>query len=290
MGTQALMVGIICATILALFFGGLNHLTKHAKNKDFNTKLKGSLKDQTVEAELNFNSNKTIEELEKKVQETKKIVNMSSPNESVEKLNIDIVKNDDFKETITRLTNLINTLKKEVKYQKTIFICEIIVWNIVFEMVCDIAVLIIRNHLNKIGNIEYNKYIEKFINNLNNRINEELKKSSLLEKYNVETILEHDYFMYKTMIKYIFNMMRDYHIDVVYKTNKPKEDLMKDPSLNLSDKIYSALGLMDIFYSDLMSVEIGVVREEMKSLKNFLVGKMIETLEKNNELEKDSAA
>ncbi|MDA0072972.1 hypothetical protein OFT50_12955 [Brachyspira hyodysenteriae] len=43
---------------------------------------------------------------------------MSSPNESVEKLNIDIVKNDDFKETITRLTNLINTLKKEVKYQK----------------------------------------------------------------------------------------------------------------------------------------------------------------------------
>ncbi|MDA0090570.1 hypothetical protein OFR95_15015 [Brachyspira hyodysenteriae] len=65
---------------------------------------------------------------------------------------------------------------------------------------------------------------------------------------------------------------------------------MKDPSLNLSDKIYSALGLMDIFYSDLMSVESGVVREEMKTLKNFLVGKMIETLEKNNELEKDSAA
>ncbi|WP_143277863.1 hypothetical protein [Brachyspira sp. G79] len=263
-------------------------MLKH-KDKNLNVKSKGDLKNQSFEIDLEFNSNKTIEELEKKVQETKKIVDISSPNESVEKLNIDIVKNNDFKETISRLTNLINTLKKEVKYQKTVLICELIVWSVLFDMICDISILIIRNHLNTIGNIEYNKYIEKFINNLNTHINNEFKNSTLLEKYNIETILGNDYFMYKTMIKYIFNMMRDYHIDVVNKTNKPKEELLKNAALNLSDKIYSALGLMDIFYSDLMSVEIGVVREEIKGLKIFLGGKMIETLQKNNELDKDNA-
>ena len=284
MGTQAVIVFIICFTILTIFFGILFTIIKH-KDKNINLKSKGDLKNQSFEIDLGFSSNKTIEELEQKVKETKKIVDISSPNESIEKLNIDIVKNNDFKETITRLTNLVNTLKKEVKYQKTIFICEIIVWSVVFEMICDISILIIRNHLNQIGNIEYNKYIEIFINNLNNRINIELKNNTLLEKYNIETILEHDYFMYKTMVKYIFNLMRDYHIDVIKKTNKPKEDLLKNASLNLSDKIYSAFGLMDIFYSDLMSVEIGVVREEIKGLRLFLVGKMIETLKNNEELE-----